>query len=116
MNDASEYVVAITTLATEEEAVSLARSVVERRLVACANVLSGMRSLYRWQGAIQEEREHLVLLKTRADRFDDLAKAFDELHPYDVPELIALPVARGTDAYLGWIRDSLVGDARDRSE
>jgi periplasmic divalent cation tolerance protein len=107
MKEKYEYLVAMTTLATEEQAVSLARSALERRLVACANVMPAVRSLYRWHGAIQDDREHLVLLKTRADRFDDLAKAFAELHPYEVPELVALPVARGATAYLGWLDDCL---------
>jgi periplasmic divalent cation tolerance protein len=99
----ADAVVVLTTLATEDEAVALVRSLLDRRVVACGTVLPGGRSLYRWEGQVADEREAVVLLKTRRDRVADLEQAFGELHPYKVPELLALPVEAGLDRYLGWI-------------
>jgi periplasmic divalent cation tolerance protein len=100
---ATDAVVVLTTLANEDEAVAFVRSLVDRRVVACGTVLPGGRSLYRWEGQVADEREVVVLLKTRRERLADLERAFVELHPYKVPELLALPVATGLDRYLGWI-------------
>jgi periplasmic divalent cation tolerance protein len=99
----TDAIVVLTTVASEEEAVTLVRALLDRRLVACGTLLPGTRSLYRWQGKTADEREVLILLKTRSARLDALRAAFDELHPYKVPELLALPVDGGTEAYLGWI-------------
>jgi periplasmic divalent cation tolerance protein len=100
---ATDAVVVLTTVASAEEAVALVRSLLDRRLVACGTLLPGARSLYRWEGKIADEEEVVVMLKTRASRVDSLRTAFGELHPYKVPELLALPVAAGAEKYLGWI-------------
>lgn len=99
----TDAIVVMTTLASTDEAVKLVQTLLERRLIACGSVLPGARSLYRWQGKIADEQEVVVLLKTRASRVDTLRGAFAELHPYKVPELLALPVAAGAERYLGWI-------------
>ena len=96
-------VVVLTTLAHEDEAVALVRALLDRRLVACGTVLPSGRSLYRWEGQIADEREAVVLLKTRHERLAELERVFAELHPYKVPELLALPVAAGLARYLGGI-------------
>ena len=75
----------------------------ERKLVACVNILGKVRSLYRWKGAIEDDAEHLLLMKTRHDRYEALASALEELHPYDVPELIVLPIEKGSKSYLEWL-------------
>jgi len=93
----------LTTVATTEEAVTLVRALLERRLIACGTLVPGARSLYRWEGKIADEQEVLVILKTRASRLDSLRLAFGELHPYKVPELLALPVDAGNEKYLAWI-------------
>ena len=95
----------LTTVATQGEAVALVRTLVERRLVACGTLLPGARSVYRWDDKIADESEVLILLKTRSARIDALEQAFAELHPYKVPELLALPVAAGLERYLTWIAD-----------
>ena len=100
---ATEAVVVLTTVATADEAVTLVRALLDRRLVACGTVMPGARSLYRGEGKVADEQEVVVLLKTRASRVESLRMAFGELHPYKVPELLALPVAAGADKYLGWI-------------
>ena len=102
---AVDAIVVLTTLASAEEAVALVRTLLERRLIACGNILPGVRSLYRWEGKVADEREVIVILKTRTVRLDALELAFGELHPYKVPELLALPVSAGLHKYLEWIDD-----------
>ena len=101
----SAAIVVLTTLATAEEAVALVQALLERRLIACGNILPGVRSLYRWEGKVADEREVIVLMKTKAARLEALELAFGELHPYKVPELLALPVSAGLHKYLEWIDD-----------
>ncbi len=99
----TDAIVVLTTVATDEEGVRLVRALLERRLIACGTLLPGARSLYRWQGKIADEREVVLLLKTRSARLETLQAAFGELHPYKVPELLALPVSAGLSTYLEWI-------------
>lgn len=100
---ATDALVVLTTLASADDAVGLVRALIDRRLIACGTVLPGARSLYRWEGKIADEQEVVVLLKTRSARLEALEVAFAELHPYKVPELLALPVESGLDKYLSWI-------------
>jgi periplasmic divalent cation tolerance protein len=109
------YLVAMTTVGDAEQAVALARALLDRRLVACVNVLPGVRSLYRWKGSFADEAEQVLLMKTRADRFEELSAAVAELHPYEVPELIAFAVEKGAPSYLRWIDSSLSADGDDRN-
>ncbi len=102
----AEHIMAVTTTGDEESAVALARELIERRIVACVNILPRVRSLYRWKGAIEDDVECVLLMKTSAERYEALESALDELHAYEVPELIVLPIERGSAAYLGWIADS----------
>ncbi|NUO65421.1 MAG: divalent-cation tolerance protein CutA [Gemmatimonadaceae bacterium] len=99
----TDAIVVLTTVTTAEEGVALVRALLERRLVACGTLMPGARSLYRWRGKIADEQETIVLLKTRAARLEGLRLAFDDLHPYKVPELLALPVSAGLEKYLEWI-------------
>lgn len=110
-----EHIVAVTTIGGEEEAVRLARALLERRLVACVNILDSVRSLYRWKGAVEDDREHLLFMKTRGDRYPALESALEELHPYDVPELIVLPIERGSSSYLSWIDENVTTDSADEN-
>jgi periplasmic divalent cation tolerance protein len=100
---ATDAMVVLTTVASTDEAVALVRGLLERRLIACGTILPGARSLYRWEGKVADEQEIVVLLKTRSARLDSLRAAFGELHPYKVPELLALPVQGGLEKYLQWI-------------
>ena len=99
---ASTPLVVLTTLATEADARALVTALVETRVVACGTLVPG-RSIYRWEGALTEEAEVMVLLKTDESRWDALCAAVRERHPYQVPELLALPVERGLDQYLAWL-------------
>ncbi|MBW2242781.1 MAG: divalent-cation tolerance protein CutA [Deltaproteobacteria bacterium] len=94
----------LVTAPNGEVAAQLGRTLVEERLAACVNVVPGLRSIYRWEGEIQDDAEVLLMVKTRADRLDSLTRRVQELHPYDVPEILALPIAGGSQAYLAWVR------------
>jgi periplasmic divalent cation tolerance protein len=99
----TDAVVVLTTLASTDEAVKFVRTLLERRLVACGTILPGTRSLYRWEDKVADEIEVVVMLKTRSGAIHGLERAFKELHPYKVPELLTLTVTGGLDRYLGWI-------------
>lgn len=99
----TDAIVVLTTVSSEDEAVKLVRTLLERRLIACGTLTPGARSIYRWKGQVADEREVLVLLKTRSARVDALRSAFTELHPYKVPELLVLAVDSGLEKYLEWI-------------
>lgn len=88
-----------------EVARSLARTLVEQRLVACVNIVPGLTSVYRWEGKVCEDGESLLIMKTRAELMERLSARIVELHPYEVPEVIALPLAagEGNPAYLAWL-------------
>lgn len=94
----------VTNLPDRPAAERLAQVLVERRLAACVNVLAPCRSIYRWEGKLQMDEEHPVLIKTTRERYAALEAAVLESHPYGVPELIAMPVERGLPAYLDWVR------------
>ena len=99
----AEAIVVLVTTPTPERATEIARAVVGERLAACGNVVPALRSVYRWEGKVQEDEEALLVLKTTRARFDALRDRVLALHPYDVPEVIALPVVAGSAAYLDWI-------------
>ena len=107
LEEMSEPIVVLTTVARAEDAESIAREIVERRLAACVNILPPITSVYRWQGEVTREAEHLLLIKTHKDRFEALRARLVEIHPYETPEVVALPVAAGHAPYLQWIADSL---------
>jgi periplasmic divalent cation tolerance protein len=102
--EGGDVVVVLVTCPDEASAGSIARALVEERLAACVNVTAEVRSIYRWRGSVEEARERLLIVKARADRLDALAARMTELHPYDVPEVLALPVGRGLAPYLDWLR------------
>lgn len=94
----------LVTAPSYDVALELARTVVAEALAACVNLIPGLHSVYRWEGAVEEAHEVLLLLKTRADRVDTLRDRVVSLHPYDVPEFVVVPIDGGLDRYLAWIR------------
>jgi periplasmic divalent cation tolerance protein len=104
------YSVILMTAATEEEAGRLARMLVERRLAACVSRLPGLRSIYRWEGAVQESEEVLLIAKTLKTKVKELVKAVKREHSYSVPEVLSLPVKEGSRDYLRWLDESLKED------
>ena len=103
----SGHAVVLSTAGTETEASRIARALVERGLAACVNVVPGVKSTYRWQGAVRIDSEWLLVVKTRRERFDEVRAAIRELHSYEVPEVVMLDIADGDAAYLAWIDASL---------
>lgn len=101
----TDALVVLVTTPSPERAAEIARTLVEERLAACGNVVPGLRSIYRWEGKVQDDAEALLLLKTTRARFDALRDRVLALHPYEVPEVIALPVEAGSARYLAWIAD-----------
>jgi periplasmic divalent cation tolerance protein len=95
--------VVLVTAANREEAELIARTLVEERLAACVNLVSGVHSIYRWQEAVEIAEEVLLLIKTRQEAVDALRRRVHELHSYDVPEFLVLAVEQESEAYLAWI-------------
>jgi len=99
-----------TTVASSEEAEQLAGALVDRRLAACVNIVGPIRSIYRWKGAVAREQEYLLIIKTTVERAAELAAAFSELHPYEVPEQLELTIAGGGEEYLQWLGEQVARD------
>ena len=104
--------VVFTTAGSTAEAEKIARALVERHLAACVNVLPQIRSIYRWQGKIEDAAEILLIIKTTAAQFPAVRNAIRELHSYDVPECICLPVADGSPDYLHWLMENVQRESR----
>jgi periplasmic divalent cation tolerance protein len=103
----TDKIVVLCTCASPEDGERLARAVVAGRLAACVNVLPGMRSFYRWKGEIEDASECLLVIKSSRDQFAALSSAIEKLHPYEIPELIALPIVEGSSNYLNWLAVNL---------
>jgi len=101
-----EHIVVLVTAAKEEDAANIARVLVSERLAACANIIRGVRSIYRWEGAVQDDPEVLMVIKTRSELFGRLEQRVRELHSYSVPEVIALDIEKGSEPYLKWLTES----------
>jgi periplasmic divalent cation tolerance protein len=105
----STCVLVLTTLPADHDVEALARRLVDERLAACVNLLPPMRSVYRWRGAVEAADERQVLIKTLASRVPALERRLRELHPYDIPEFVVLPITGGGQAYLDWVAESVEG-------
>jgi periplasmic divalent cation tolerance protein len=101
----SKFIAVLVTCGSEEEALRIARSLVEKRLAACVNLVSPVRSIYRWEGKILDEKEWILIIKTQKDRFKKLEKEVRSLHSFAVPEIIGLPVIEGSSSYLKWLEE-----------
>ena len=100
--------VVLTTLGDADAARAFVAALVQARVIACGTLVPGATSIYRWEGELKEEAEVVVLLKTDAAKWDDLCAAVRERHPYQVPELLALPVTQGLDLYLSWLTSEVI--------
>ena len=101
------YIIAITTTPSKNEAEKIAKTLLEERLIACANIIGPVQSLFWWQGKIDEAQEHLILMKTRKDLFSKLSEKVKALHSYQIPEVIAVPIVEGFKPYMEWLESSL---------
>lgn len=105
MEKKEDFIVVMMTAPTEEAASEIARAVVIEKLAACCNIVPGLRSIYSWKGELSDDKEVLCIMKTRAELFDKLRERVVALHPYDVPEVIAVDIKAGHGPYLKWIEE-----------
>lgn len=100
-----EEIVVFITASDEDEAAKIAKALVEARLAGCVNIIKDIRSIYSWQGKIEDEKEVLMVVKTQKPLFGPLTEKVKELHSYAVPEIIALPIIHGSEDYLKWLKE-----------
>ena len=105
--NSSPYRLVMTSIGSQMEAQTLAEELVSLELAACVNILPKMESVYQWQGKLEHGDEHLLLIKTRLERVDDVINTIAANHPYELPEIIAVPIAGGFEPYLNWITESV---------
>ena len=96
----------LVTASSMDEAAKIGRTLVEEGFAACANIVEGVRSIYRWKGEVCDDRECLMVIKTTAANFDAVEKRVRELHSYEVPEVIAIPIVKGSEPYLDWVEEN----------
>jgi len=98
-----QYLVVLVTASSEEEGLKIASALVDAEMVACVNMIEKVRSIFKWRGKVEDEKETLLIIKTRTERMAEVVAKVKEVHSYDVPEVIALPVVEGNQSYLRWI-------------
>jgi periplasmic divalent cation tolerance protein len=103
----TDKLLVLTTAGSESEARKIAQTLVERRLAACVNIVPRIKSVYRWEGKVEEAEEYLLLIKTAKAREEQVRAAIRELHSYELPECIAIPIESGSAEYLKWLSDSV---------
>ncbi|MEM9080794.1 MAG: divalent-cation tolerance protein CutA [Verrucomicrobiota bacterium] len=112
----SDVLIVLTTFGDEESAKEVGRALVERKLVACVNLVPGARSVYEWEGEVREEGEVVVLMKTTCEVYPDLERVLKQLHPYEEPEVVALGVRMGSQGFLDFVKRGVVlGDKQRRT-
>ena len=103
----SHYIVVVVTTSTKREATKIIQSLLKERLIACANIIGPISSLFWWEDKIDEATEFLILMKSHSKLFDKLSKKVKEIHSYEVPEILALPILKGSSSYLNWLEETL---------
>ncbi|HEY2930560.1 MAG TPA: divalent-cation tolerance protein CutA [Acidobacteriota bacterium] len=106
----TDFSVVLTTVNSEEEARKLAQKLVETRLAACVNIIPDVVSVYNWKDKLQQDKEWLLLIKTRSDLTARIGEIFRRNHPYDLPELVEIKIEHGSAAYLSWLGEWLIQD------
>jgi periplasmic divalent cation tolerance protein len=100
-----DYTVIFVTTSSPDESEKIGRALVEEKLVACANIVPSIRSIYHWQGKICDDKETLIILKTKKELFEQIEQRVKELHSYEVPEIISMPIIEGSNEYLSWLEN-----------
>ncbi len=106
MKDGRAFRIVLSTAGSEEEGAQIAKSLIERKLCACVNLVPKIRSLYRWEGEVQDDAEVLLIMKTTQDKLGALSGHLAQIHSYDVPEVLAIAVDKGSVSYLEWLAES----------
>ena len=99
----TQAIVILVAAPNQQVAKKIAEHIVNKRLAACVNLLPGIRSIYRWQGKIEDDSEILMIIKSRRAKFEELSQSIASMHPYDTPEILALDVSQGSEKYLNWL-------------
>jgi periplasmic divalent cation tolerance protein len=107
MADDERFQIVLTTAGSEAQAAEIAQALVERRLAACVNIVRGACSFYRWKGKVVEDGESLLLIKSERHRFDAIRDAIRELHTYELPEVVTVPITGGDPGYLAWLAEQV---------
>ena len=107
---AHDYVLVLTTIGADIDPATIGLRLIEERLAACVNALPEMDSFFRWHGAIERDRERQLIIKTTMNRLPDLERRLGEMHPYDLPEFLVIPILQGNEAYLRWVRNSTIAE------
>jgi len=108
MSDKKNFQLVICTCPDKNTASSIAENIVAQRLAACVNILPGVQSIYQWQGNVESAEEHLMLVKTHSDKFSALKNSIVSMHPYEVPEIIAVDINQGFPEYMNWLGSSIL--------
>ena len=106
----SHELIVLVTTSSNDEAATIAHSIVSERLAACVNIVGEIQSVYRWEGKVSRDREALMIIKSTDERYPELERRIKELHSYSTPEVVALRIDRGSEQYLNWLRDSTTND------
>ena len=104
MKSASEFIIVLVTSASKKEAEKISKAILKKRLAACVNIVPGLTSFFHWKGKIEKANEFLLVIKTQKELFVELEKTVKANHGYSIPEIIAMPVTKGSKDYLGWVR------------
>ena len=104
-----KFIIIFVTTATAEEAEKISRILVEEKLAACGTIMAGLRSIYFWEGKIEDAKESMMVIKTKTSRFKKIEKRVRSLHSYSVPEIVAVPVVQGSKTYLKWVKENSKG-------
>lgn len=107
MSNSSDAIVVFITAPTEEESKRLADRLVEAKLAACVQILPQMESVYRWEGKVERQPEHLLIVKTTSERFEELEREVRAMHSYDTPEIVSFPLTKSSPDYLRWLQESV---------
>jgi periplasmic divalent cation tolerance protein len=105
------YSLILSTVSTKDEGQHIARALLERRLVACVNIVGPIESIYRWKGEVENSQEFLMMIKTESEKFEAVKEAIRSLHSYEVPEIVQIPIENGLPSYLTWISEAVGSDA-----
>jgi periplasmic divalent cation tolerance protein len=106
---ASDYIQVLTTVGSAREAEEIGSALIDRRLAACVQIIGPVMSRYRWQGKVEEDREWQCLAKTEANRYAEIEAAIREIHSYEEPEIVAMPIVAGSKGYLDWVSENVRG-------
>jgi periplasmic divalent cation tolerance protein len=103
----NNYIIVMVTTPNKQEAQKIAKHLLEKRLIACANIIGPVTSLFHWSGKIEHAEEHLILMKTHQNLFEKLSETVKAIHSYEIPEILALPITNGSKTYLDWLSSCL---------